>query len=131
MVGNSSVGVVLKDVSLEVHGGELMAVLGSKGMIRICSYHMFTKILNVFYIIEGSGKKTLLDVIARRAQGPTRGQILLNGVPMSMRLFQDSCAYIGRKCHLLDGLNVKQTLFYAAHLTIGNQTIFSFVKKKV
>lgn len=31
MVGNSSVGVVLKDVSLEVHGGELMAVLGSKG----------------------------------------------------------------------------------------------------
>lgn len=50
---------------------------------------------------SGSGKKTLLDVIARRAQGPTRGQILLNGVPMSMRLFQDSCAYIGRKCHLM------------------------------
>ena len=33
MVGNSSVGVVLKDVSLEVHGGELMAVLGSKGIL--------------------------------------------------------------------------------------------------
>jgi len=31
LVGNSSVGVVLKDVSLEIHGGELMAVLGSKG----------------------------------------------------------------------------------------------------
>jgi len=31
IVGNSTVGVVLKDVSLQVHGGELMAVLGSKG----------------------------------------------------------------------------------------------------
>jgi len=69
-------------------------------------------------------------VIARRAQGPTRGQILLNGVPMSMRLFQDSCAYIGRKCHLLDGLNVKQTLFYAAHLTIGKPNHFLFCQKE-
>ena len=97
---------------------------------------------NVIISISGSGKKTLLDVIARRAQGPTRGQILLNGVrvstffsqfsrpssfysftnkqvPMSMRLFQDSCAYVGRKCHLLEGLTTKQTLYYAAHLTIG------------
>ena len=43
---------------------------------------------------------------------------------MSMRLFQDSCAYVGRKCHLLEGLTTKQTLYYAAHLTIG--TIFSY-----
>ena len=38
--------------------------------------------------ILGSGKRALFEVISRRAQGPTRGQILLNGVPMSMRLFQ-------------------------------------------
>ena len=40
---------------------------------------------------------------------------------MSMRLFQDSCAYVGRKCHLLEGLTTKQTLYYAAHLTIGTK----------
>ena len=39
MVGNSSVGVVLKDVSLEVHGGELMAVLGSKGILSYENYY--------------------------------------------------------------------------------------------
>jgi ABC-type polysaccharide/polyol phosphate transport system ATPase subunit len=39
-------------------------------------------------IFLGSGKRALLEVISRRAQGPTRGQILLNGVPVSMRLFQ-------------------------------------------
>ena len=43
---------------------------------------------NIHFI--GSGKRALFEVISRRAQGPTRGQILLNGVPMSMRLFQVS-----------------------------------------
>lgn len=68
-----------------------------------------------------------MDVIARRAQGPTRGQILLNGVPMSMRLFQDSCAYVTRKCHLLEDLTTKQTLYFAAHLTIGSK-VSNYVK---
>ena len=58
-------------------------------------------------------------MISRRAQGPTRGQILLNGVPMSMRLFQESCGYVTQKCDLLPGLTVRQTLHYVAHLTIG------------
>ena len=31
MIGNVRTGVILKDVSMEVHGGELSAVLGSKG----------------------------------------------------------------------------------------------------
>ena len=69
----------------------------------------------------GSGKRALLEVISRRAQGPTRGQILLNGVPMSMRLFQESCGYVTQKCDLVSGLTVKQTLSYAAHMTIGSK----------
>ena len=75
LIGSVRTGVILKDVSLEVHGGELHAVLGSKG----------------------SGKRALLEVISRRAQGPTRGNIALNGVPMSMRLFQVG-AVCQRRC---------------------------------
>ena len=70
-------------------------------------------------IYVGSGKRALLEVISRRAQGPTRGQILLNGVPMSMRLFQESCGYVTQKCDLLPGLTVRQTLEYVAKMTIG------------
>nr|WJJ08872.1 ATP-binding cassette sub-family G member 5 [Penaeus chinensis] len=99
LVGNVPTGVILKDVSLEVHGGELMAVLGSKG----------------------SGKRALLEVISRRAQGPTRGQILLNHVPMSLRLFQDSCGYVTHKTQLLEGLTAKQTLEYAARLSLSSK----------
>nr|CAD7266794.1 unnamed protein product [Timema shepardi] len=99
LMGSVKTGVILKDVSLEVNGGEVLAILGSKG----------------------SGKRALLEVISRRAQGPTRGQIILNGAPMSLRLFQQSCGYVTHKCDLLPGLNVEQTLYYAAQLTIGSQ----------
>jgi len=105
IVGSVRTGVILKDVSLEVHGGELTAVLGSKG----------------------SGKRALLEVISRRAQGPTRGQILLNGVPMSMRLFQESCGYVTQKTDLLQGLSVESSLLYSAHLTLGSK-VSSFSK---
>ena len=86
-------------MSLEVHGGELHAVLGSKG----------------------SGKRALLEVISRRAQGPTRGNISLNGVPMSMRLFQESCGYVTQKCDLVGGLSVESSLVYAANLSLGSK----------
>ncbi|KAJ8944045.1 hypothetical protein NQ318_016243 [Aromia moschata] len=90
VIGSIKTGVILKDVSMIVHSGEVMAVLGSKG----------------------SGKKALLDVISRRAQGPIRGQILLNNQPMSLCLFQQRCGYVTHKCDLIPGLTVEQTLFY-------------------
>ncbi|GLH08226.1 Protein brown [Gryllus bimaculatus] len=99
MMGNVKTGIILKDVSLEVHGGEVLAVLGSKG----------------------SGKRALLEVVARRAQGPTRGQLLLNGAPMTLRLFQQSCGYVTHKCDLLPGLSVEQTLYHAAQLALGTK----------
>ena len=35
MIGTVRTGVILKDVSVEVHGGELSAVLGSKGTVAV------------------------------------------------------------------------------------------------
>lgn len=54
LVGNSTVGVVLKDVSLEVHGGELMAVLGSKGKRQNslpCAFKKLTTVPSLLYKI--------------------------------------------------------------------------------
>ncbi|XP_044266186.1 ATP-binding cassette sub-family G member 5 [Tribolium madens] len=90
LLGSIKTGVILKDVSMKVHSGEVLAVLGSKG----------------------SGKKALLDVISRRVQGPTRGQILLNNHPMNLSLFQQRCGYVTHKCDLIPGLTVEQTLYY-------------------
>lgn len=95
-------GLILKDVSFEVHSGEIMAILGSKG----------------------SGKKVLLDVISHRTSGSgssnsgTRGQILLNDVPLTQRLFQEQCGFVSRRTTLIDGLTVKQSLEYMGRMTL-------------
>ncbi|KAB7497363.1 hypothetical protein Anas_07367, partial [Armadillidium nasatum] len=83
----------------EVHGGELMAIMGSKG----------------------SGKRALLEVISRRAQGPTKGQILLNHVPMSLKLFQESCAYVTHRTQLIEGITTYQTLLYSAKMNLSEK----------
>lgn len=85
---------VLRDVSARVHGGEVLAILGSKG----------------------SGKRALLDVIAGRVEGETRGRVTLNGSLMTPELFRRHGGYVAHRCHLLPSLTVRQTLMYATWL---------------
>ncbi|XP_022650222.1 ATP-binding cassette sub-family G member 5-like [Varroa jacobsoni] len=109
LTGTGLTAPLIKDVSLEVHAGEVMAVLGSKG----------------------SGKKALLEVIARRAMGPTRGQILLNDIPITVRLFQEQCGYVPRRVNLVPGLTVRQSLDVGAQLTVGSKVPASVKKARV
>ncbi|XP_076653334.1 ATP-binding cassette sub-family G member 5 [Halictus rubicundus] len=85
---------VLRDVSARVHGGEVLAILGSKG----------------------SGKRALLDVIAGRAEGETRGRVTLNNNLLTPELFRRHGGYVAHRCHLLPSLTVRQTLTYAIWL---------------
>ncbi|XP_015114781.1 ATP-binding cassette sub-family G member 5 [Diachasma alloeum] len=97
MEGGGCVGkptAVLRDVSARVHGGEVLAVLGSKG----------------------SGKRALLDVIAGRAVGETRGRITLAGSTLNADLFRRHGGYVAHRCYLLPSLTVRQTLTYATWL---------------
>ncbi|UYV84946.1 ABCG5 [Cordylochernes scorpioides] len=107
VTGAVNTRLVLQNVYMEVHSGELMAVLGSKD----------------------SGKRALLEVIARRARnGVVQGEIQLNGVNITQEIFQDQCGYVPRRVTLIPALTVRQTLHYAAMLTIGH-TISHTVKK--
>lgn len=107
--GTAVTAPLLKDISMELHAGEVMAVLGSKG----------------------SGKKAMLEVVARRAMGPTRGQILLNDVPLTLRLFQEQCGYVARRCALVPGVTVRQTLHFAAKLTVASKVSGSVKRGRV
>ncbi|XP_018791255.1 PREDICTED: ATP-binding cassette sub-family G member 5 [Bactrocera latifrons] len=95
--GGGIPALVLKGVNLTVHSGEVMAILGSKG----------------------SGKRALLDVIARRADGTTRGQVLLNGSPLTKALFQQRCGYVTQSCTFIPGLTIAQTLHYTPTILSG------------
>jgi len=53
-MGSVKTGVILKDVSLEVHGGEVLAVLGSKGEADNCNSLagvIAATTANIFYFI--------------------------------------------------------------------------------
>ncbi|XP_026328400.1 ATP-binding cassette sub-family G member 5 [Hyposmocoma kahamanoa] len=86
LTGGVKTGIILKDVSFTTHSGEVTAILGSKG----------------------SGKRALLDVIARRV--PSKGHILLEGVPLEEEQFKSTCALVRHSTKLLPGLSVQQTL---------------------
>lgn len=75
----------------------------------------------------GSGKRALLEVIARRSKGLSRGQILLDGRPLTQAMFNQCCAYVGHRADLVPSLSVQQTLHYAANLSIGSQ-VSGYVK---
>ncbi|XP_053203807.1 ATP-binding cassette sub-family G member 5-like isoform X2 [Panonychus citri] len=98
LTGSLTKGLILKDVSFEVYSGEVMAILGSKG----------------------SGKRALIDVIGHRVsgQGSTKGQILLNDVPLTLRLFQEQCGFVSKRTQLIPGLTVRQSLQYMANMTM-------------
>lgn len=85
-----------------------MAILGSKGKCEI----LLTTFSDKFLSFKGSGKRALLDVISRRAEGSTRGQVLLNGSPLTKALFQQRCGYVTQSCTFIPGLTVAQTLHY-------------------
>lgn len=98
LTGGGAKGLILKDVSMKLHAGELMAVLGSKG----------------------SGKRALLEVIGHRTstESATKGQILLNDVPLTARLFQEQCGFVCRRTPLLHGCSVRQHLHYMAMMSL-------------
>ena len=103
VTGSVTNGLILKDVSFELHSGEVMAILGSKG----------------------SGKKALIDVVGHRVAGglgQTKGQILLNDVPLTARLFQEQCGFVSRRTAMIDGLTVRQMLHYQAKMTLKTNT---------
>lgn len=99
LCGNVETGLILKDISLDIKAGEVFAILGSKG----------------------SGKRTLLDVISRRAHGATRGQILFDGSPLTLSWFQQVCGYVTHRTDLIPSLTTEQTLYYGANLSSGEK----------
>ncbi|XP_014663724.1 PREDICTED: ATP-binding cassette sub-family G member 5-like [Priapulus caudatus] len=91
--------MVLKDVSLDVGSGEVMAVMGS----------------------AGSGKTFLLNAIAQRGAGFLSGLITMNGARITSKYFSDHGAYVAYDHKLMPLLTVQETLGYAADLTFGSK----------
>lgn len=88
----------INNLSLRVHSGQMLAVIGS----------------------SGCGKTSLLDIITCRDEGGTMksGQILINGKPNTPQLVKKSIAHVRQDDRLLPHLTVRETLSFVAKLRL-------------
>lgn len=88
----------INKLSLRVHSGQMLAVIGS----------------------SGCGKTSLLDIITCRDEGGTMtsGQILINGKPNTPQLVKKSIAHVRQDDRLLPHLTVRETLSFVAKLRL-------------
>ncbi|XP_055956929.1 ATP-binding cassette sub-family G member 8 [Patella vulgata] len=102
--------VILNNVSFTVNSGQMLAIMG-------CS---------------GSGKTSLLDVLAcRNMGGEVRGDIELNGVKHTRGMIETYSAYVRQDDRLLQHLTVKETLMFVAQLKLPTRLSTREVQNKV
>ncbi|KAF1375541.1 hypothetical protein PFLUV_G00221270 [Perca fluviatilis] len=95
---NGNKQIAINSLSLRVHSGQMLAVIGS----------------------SGCGKTSLLDIITCRDEGGTMtsGQVLINGKPNTPQLVKKSIAHVRQDDRLLPHLTVRETLVFVAKLRL-------------
>lgn len=111
---------ILNNVSGIVQAGELMAIMGPSYVLYcfLLSCH-----LALLTWISGSGKSTLLNVLANRV--PAKGayaqsDIFLNGRPAEAETMRKISCYVEQEDALVGALTVRETLTFAARLSLPN-----------
>ena len=79
----------------------------------------------------GSGKTSLLDVIAGRSSGTVTGHVYYNNYACTRRLIKQRATYVMQADRLLPNLTVRETLRYTARLKLPGKSSVSDIENKV
>ncbi|KAK3094013.1 hypothetical protein FSP39_022934 [Pinctada imbricata] len=100
---------VLHDITIQLKSGLLTAILGN----------------------SGSGKTSLLDVIACRTSGRVTGKVYYNNYECKKEVIKQYGAYVMQADKFLHNLTVRETLRYAALLRLPGRTTTVELETKV
>lgn len=101
--------LVLRDVCMHLRSGQLAGILGG----------------------SGSGKTSLLDCIASRADGTVSGKVYYNNMECSKDIAQQFTSYVMQADRLLPNLTVRETLKYSAQLRLPSNASRFDIDEKV
>lgn len=101
--------LVLNDITMQLKTGQITAVLGN----------------------SGSGKTSLLDVIAGRSSGTVTGHVYYNNCACTRQVIQQRATYVMQADRLLPNLTVRETLRYTARLKLPGNTNVAEIDAKV
>lgn len=79
----------------------------------------------------GSGKTSLLDVIACRSSGRVTGNIYYNNTKCTRDVIQNHATYVMQADRLLPNLTVRETLTYTAKLKLPGSSTARDIERKV
>ena len=83
------------------------------------------------YLHQGSGKTSLLDVIACRTTGKVVGGVYMGKTLMKEDMFQREAGYVIQDDRLLPNLTVKETLVYTSVLKFPEATDRTAIESRV
>ena len=66
--------------------------------------------------LTGSGKTSLLDIVACRSSGKARGHVTYGRTEMTESVFRKFAGYVIQTDHCMTHLTVRETLMYTAKL---------------
>ena len=74
---------------------------------------------------EGSGKTSLLDVLAHKEKGDVTGKVYLQGNELGVKLFKSKCGYVVQLDNLtsMPNLTTHETLSYIAQLKFKDKSL--------
>jgi ABC-type uncharacterized transport system YnjBCD ATPase subunit len=115
---------ILKDSFGAVQAGEMLAIMGPRYVFY--TMKLSKLIIHPTNFESGCGKTTLLNVLAHRvvqASSVTKS-ILFNGKEILLSQFQQISSYVEQEDALLGALTVKETLAFAAKLSLPRYALF-------
>ena len=93
--------------------------LFAKFKVKLFSVFSPYMINSLFFHKTGSGKTSLLDVIAcRNKSGEVTGKVMLNGVSRTAEMLSKCAAYVRQDDRLMASLTVRETLMFVAQLKL-------------